>query len=277
MAVMDEEKRNLIVKEIGAWRRNKLLPEQYCDFLQNIYLDDLNDRPKGILGNAVKKIGQASGKMWFIAFGIFSLICLVVLHFSAFPVSMQIGLSGVITAAFIGIGGKMRVENPLRGMSIIGTGMAFMAGVGFGILQLNGWAGNSGTMWLLGLCAAVWIGLGIYLRSALLHGFGWLAVVALYALLLSEHAPTPSLFGVQIYWIPASLLFLWLSWFLHVRHKSAGAVLFSTGLILWFMPEVYSALYGIHTEWIQAEILLKIVIAGVGMFRLRKQWMEWVA
>jgi hypothetical protein len=40
MAALDNEKRNLVVKEIEAWRRSKLLPEQYCDFLQNLYLDD---------------------------------------------------------------------------------------------------------------------------------------------------------------------------------------------------------------------------------------------
>jgi hypothetical protein len=40
---------------------------------------------------------------------------------------------------------------------------------------------------------------------------------------------------------------------------------------------VYSALYGIDKEWIQIELLSKIVIAGFSMFRLRKQWMEWVA
>lgn len=277
MADLDEEKRNLVVKEIESWRRNKLLPEQYCDFLQNIYLEDLNERPLGFMGNTIKKISQASGKQWFLAFGSFTLICFVVLYFSVFPLALQIGLTAVVTAAFTVIGVRSREENPVRGLLTIGVGMIFLIGVGFGILQLNNWMSGTGPLWLLGLCAAAWIGCGILLRIAIVHWFGWMAIVVLYALLLARHVTNPSLLEVQIFWIPVALLFCWLSWFLHVRFQSAGAVLFATSLVLWFMPEVYSALYVLHTEWIQTEIILKIVIAGVGMFRLRKHWMEWVA
>lgn len=277
MAALDEEKRDLIVKEIESWRRNKLLPEQYCDFLQNIYLEDLNERPLSPIGTAVKKIGQASGRSWLLAFGSFALICFVVLHFSAFPLALQIGLTVAVTAAFTVIGARQKESHPARARLAMGAGMAFLAGVGFGIVHINGWTESSGTLWVAGLCAAIWIGCGIILRSSIVHGFGWLSAIVLYALLLAEHAPHPSLFEVQVFWIPAALLFAWLSWYLHVRFKSAGAALFGTALVLWFMPEVYSALYDIHANWIQTEILVKIVLAGVGMFRLRKQWMEWVA
>ncbi|BBI34715.1 hypothetical protein [Cohnella abietis] len=277
MAALDEEKRNLVVKEIESWRRSKLLPGKYCDFLENLYLDDLNERPKGFMETTIKKIGQASRKQWFLTFGIFTLICFVVLHFSAFPVSLQIGLTGAVTMAFIAYGGKQRHNNPLRGLLSLGIGMVFLIGAGFGIVQLNGWMGGIGPMLLLGFCSLVWIGIGILMRVPLLHWFGWMAVVVFYALLLARHVPNPSLFEVQVFWIPAALLFAWLSWYLHVRFKSVGAVFFASALVLWFMPEVYSALYGIQTNWIQIEILFKIVIAGVAMFRLRKQWMEWVA
>jgi hypothetical protein len=277
MAALDEEKRKWFVKEIESWRRSKLLPEQYCDFLQNLYLDDLNERPQGLIGNTMKKIGQATGKQWLLTFGIFSLICFVVLHFSAFPLALQIGLTAVVTAAFALVGGRLRDKNPKRGLLSIGAGMAFLFGAGFGVVLLNGWINDAGMLWLLGFCALVWIGCGISMRIAVLHWFGWMALVVLYTLLLSQHAHSPSWLEVQVFWIPAALLFFWLCWFLHIRNKSAGTVLFATGLILWFMPEVYSALYAINTDWIQLELLIKIVVAGVAMFRFRKQWMEWVA
>jgi hypothetical protein len=277
MAALDDEKRNVVVKEIEAWRRSKLLPEQYCDFLLNLYLDDLNERPQGFMGNAIKKVGQASGKQWLLAFGSFTLICFVVLHFSAFPLALQIGLTAVVTAAFVLIGVRFREQSPIRGLLSLGAGMAFLFGAGFGILHLHGWAEGSGPLWLLALCAAALIGCGLLVRFALLHWAGWMVIVLLYSLLLAQHVTSPTLLEVQVFWIPAALLFGWLSWFLHVRFKSTGGVLFATAIILWFMPEVYSTLYAIHIEWIQVEILLKIVIAGVGMFSLRKQWMEWVA
>lgn len=277
MAALGDEKRKWVVNEIESWRRSKLLPEQYCDFLQNLYLDDLNERPQGLVGNAVRKIGQATGRQWLLTFGSFALICFVVLHFSAFPLALQIGLTAVVTAAFILIGVRLRGSKPMRGLLSLGTGMAFLFGAGFAILQVNGWTGGTGPLWLLGLCAAIWIISGIALRFAVLHWFGWMAIVVLYALLLSQHVPSPSWLEVQVFWIPAALLFGWLSWFLHIRYKSVGAVLFATALILWFMPEVYSALFEINVNWIQIELLIKIVVVGVGMFRLRKQWMEWVA
>ncbi|MFC5467121.1 hypothetical protein ACFPPD_00190 [Cohnella suwonensis] len=277
MADPNEEKRDMIVKEIESWRRNKLLPEQYCDFLQNIYLDDLNERPLGPIGNAVKKIGQASGKQWLLSFGSFALICVVVLHFSAFHPLLQIGLTVAAAAALTVIGARLRESAPIRAWLSTGAGMAFFAGVGYGIVELNGWRSESGTEWLIGCCAFVWIASGLALKSSILQGGGWLAAISLYALLLSSHVPDPGIAEVQVFWLPASLLFAWLSWYLHVKFKSAGAVLFATALVLWFMPEVYSALYGIGEKWIQAEIVAKILVAGLGMFRLRKQWMEWVA
>ncbi|WP_239617403.1 hypothetical protein [Cohnella mopanensis] len=277
MAGLDEEKRNIVVKEIESWRRNKLLPEQYCDFLQNIYLEDLNERPLSYAGTVVKKIGQASGKLWLLAFGSFALICFVVLHFSAFPLPLQIGITSIVPAAFIVFGAKLREDNPTRGLIAMGSGMAFLIGVGFLVLRLNDWLAGSGPLWLLGICAAVWISSGILLRYAVVHWFGWMAIVTLYTLLLAKHTSGPSLLETQVYWIPAALLICWLSWFLHVKYKSTGTVLFATSLVLWFMPEVYSALYAIHTDWIQLEIVIKIVIMGITMFRLRKQWMEWVA
>jgi hypothetical protein len=276
MAASNEEKRNLIVNEIESWRRSKLLPEQYCDFLQNIYLDDLNERPQGMVAHVMRKVGQATGKQWLLTFGIFTLICFVVLHFSAFPLPLQIGLTAIVTAAFVVVGVRLRKENPMRGLLTIGAGMAILAGMGSSVIAINGWIDNSGMLWLLGLCAGVWISCGILLRIALLHLAGWMAFIMIYAALLAQHVPDPSGLEVQIFWIPAALLFGWLSWFFQIRNKAIGAVFFATALILWFMPEIYSALYSMNMGWIQVELLVKIVIVGVGMFRLRKQWMEWV-
>lgn len=277
MAQSIEDKRKALVAEIEAWRRGKLLPEQYCDFLINLYLDDLNERPKGMVGNAVRKIGQASGRHWLLTFGIFALICVVVLHFSAFPLALQIGLTGVVTAALIAFAGKLRERSPGRSMTLAGTGAAFLLGAGYSICRLHDWTSTTGTILLLALCAVVWIVSGIALEAVVLHAAGWLAAIAAYALLLADHTSGPSWLEVQVFWVPAALLFGWLSWFVHVKYKSSGAVLFATALVLWFMPELYSALYGIEKDWIQVELICKVAIIGVGMFRLRKQWMEWVA
>jgi len=277
MIASDEDKRKLVVKEIESWRRNKLLPEQYSDFLLNLYLDDLEDRPKGFAGRTLRRIGQASGKSWLLSFGSFALICFVVLHFSAFPLLLQIAIGALTAAGFALLGARLREERPTAAYTSIGAGMASLSGIGFAIAQLHGGLAGAGAMTVLGVCAAAWLGLGLMLKLALPQWCGWVSAIALYALLLAEYAPASSVFEVQVFWIPAALLFVWLSWFLHVRNKSAGTAMFGAGLVLWFMPEVYSALYGLRPEWIQIEFTVKLVIAGVGMFRMRNKWMEWVA
>jgi hypothetical protein len=273
----DEDKHKTIVKEIDAWRRSKLLPEHYCDFLQNLYLDDLNERPKGVAAAAVRKIGQATGRQWILVFGIFALICVAVLHFSAFAPALQIGLVGAVTTSFVALAGWSRDSHPFRGLLYMGTGMAFLFLAGAAILQLNGWTEGVGPIVLLAVCAAMCIGCGLIVRFPLVHGVGWLAVIALYARLLYLHAPNPSWMETQLCWIPAVFLFGWLSWFLQARHKQAGTVLFVTALLLWFMPEVQATVSGVEPGSIQLGLLGKILLAGVGMYRLRKQWMEWVA
>ena len=47
---MDAEKRKMIVREIDHWRRSKLLPEHYCDFLMNLYVDESTPKPASLMG-----------------------------------------------------------------------------------------------------------------------------------------------------------------------------------------------------------------------------------
>ncbi len=275
-ALGNDEKRKFIVNEIEAWRRSKLLPEHYCDFLQNLYLDDLTDRPKGAVEKVVRSIEHASRKKWILYIGIFALICLVTLHFSVFPLPLQIAVVGLVTTGFVALGGMWREPHPIRALFAMGGGMLFLFGTGAVILRLHGWDDGAGPIVLLGVCAALCIVCGLLLRLPLIHWMGWLSLVALYAKLLIRHIPEPSWAQTQIFWIPAALLFLWLAWFLHVRFRSVGAVLFGTGLIVWYMPELQGVLGGVPAEWVQAGFLGKTIMMGLGLFRLRKQWTEWV-
>lgn len=270
------EKRKFIVNEIEAWRRSKLLPEHYCDFLQNLYLDDLNERPKGAVETAVRKIGQAPRKKWILVFGIFALICVVVLHFNAFPFALQIGLVGLVTTGFVALGGAWRENRPISSLLSLGGGMLFLLGAGAAILDLHGWTEGIGPIVLLAVGSMICIGSGLIVRLALVHWFGWMSVIALYAKLLLRHIQEPSWGETQLFWLPAALLFVWLAWYLHIRFKSVGAVFFTTGLILWFMPEIHAFICGVNPQWIQAGLLGKTLLAGLGLYRLRKQWMEWV-
>jgi hypothetical protein len=41
---MNEHRKNIIIKEILYWKENRMLPEQYCDFLLTLYTE--GNRPK---------------------------------------------------------------------------------------------------------------------------------------------------------------------------------------------------------------------------------------
>ena len=34
---MNESRKQIIINEIGYWKKNQILPEQYCDFLLALY------------------------------------------------------------------------------------------------------------------------------------------------------------------------------------------------------------------------------------------------
>jgi len=44
---MDEQRRQIIIKEIDFWKKNNMLPTQYCDYLSTIYSKDNEQEVNG--------------------------------------------------------------------------------------------------------------------------------------------------------------------------------------------------------------------------------------
>ncbi|QHW30419.1 hypothetical protein GZH47_05870 [Paenibacillus rhizovicinus] len=275
---MDQERRRAIVKEIEHWQRTKLLPEQYCDFLLNLYLDEGETRtPTTFTGRAAVVVKGASAKQWLLTFGIFSLICFVVLYFNVFHPLLQIALSMSGVYAMLLIGQKYRHKNESMGLIFIGAGMLLMLGSGLYMLdlhELHEWGWKAG---LLSACALVWVAFGIGARIPLLHLCGWMASFLVYAWLLSNNTDEPKWYEIQLYWLPLSFVFGWSSWFVQRWSKSSASILFIAGAAAWFMPELYSAMFGDDTSGLQLALIIKIIAGGVMLFSLRKQWIAWVA
>ena len=277
---MNEERRKTIVKEIDYWRHGRLLPEQYCDFLLNLYLDEQGQRPpaSGFAGKAAHAIGHSSGKQWFLVFGIFSLICIVALYFSAFHPLLQTGLSLSVILGLLYYGQRARAKGrEAGGLAYIGIGMVFMLGIGLYMLYLHGMSGWGWTAAYLTFCSLFWIVFGIGARIPALHFCGWAAAILVYALLLAKNGKEPEWYEVQLYWVPGAFVFGWFSWFVHRWSKPASGVLFVTGALLWFMPELHTAFLLEEQTWIQIQLIVKIALGGVFIFALRKQWIAWVA
>jgi hypothetical protein len=277
---MNEERRRTIVREIELWQKNKLLPDQYCDFLLNLYKTDDEEirRPSsGWAGRAVSVAISASGKQWLLAFGIFSVVCLVILYFSVFHPVLQTALALFAVVLLLYFGLKRRRQSEPVGLALIGLGMLTLLGAGIAMLVLHGLDTPAWTALFLTGCGLFWIVFGIAARFPVLHYIGWLAIFLVYAMMLARGGEHPEWYEVQLFWLPASFVFGWFCWFVHRWSKPSSAVLFAASATLWFMPELYAAILMDQPAWIQLALIVKIAVGGGIIFALRRQWTVWVA
>lgn len=277
---MEQDRRAIVLKEIQHWSRSKLLPEQYCEFLLNLYSDPDTPRPapqpNHAVGKAIAAVQRATGKQWLLTFGTFTLISFVVLYFSSFHPALQIGIILLGTMAFLWFGHRFRDRSRTFSSMLVSVGALLLLGGGLHILELQELDAWGWKMGVLGGCAFFWIVYGIWRKVPMLHLCGWLTSLVLYGWLLSRLDQTPAWYEVQLYWLPIAILFGWSSWFLHRFSKSVAAVLFVVCALAWFLPELYTLLVIHETAWLQIQIIAKIALGGGLLFTLRKQWMVWV-
>lgn len=98
---MSDERKAIIIKEIQYWKKNHLLPEQYCDFLLALYTqgDGTATEEQSIKAADPSRIRLVH--VLIISTNIFLLpITFIVLYFTHLPIEMQV----VITALMIGLG-----------------------------------------------------------------------------------------------------------------------------------------------------------------------------
>ncbi|EXX91872.1 hypothetical protein BG53_15080 [Paenibacillus darwinianus] len=275
---MNEDRRKTIIREIDYWRRSKLLPEQYCDFLLNLYIDEQVERtPAGFTGKAAAAFGYSSGKHWLLAFGVIPLIYLIYLYFNAFHPALQTGLALTAVLGLLVFGQRYRTKSEAAGLAYIVLGMFFLLGIGLYLLSLNGLEGWGASSLFLTLCGLLWIIFGTAARIPILHFCGWAALILVYAVLLIKSAIGTEWYQVQLYWVPGAFVFGWFSWFVHRWSKPASAVLFITAVLLWFMPEVHSAFLVDGRSWILLQLIVKMALGGAILFAIRKQVIAWVA
>ncbi|WP_438446242.1 hypothetical protein [Gorillibacterium sp. sgz5001074] len=275
---MDQEKRRIIVSEIEHWRRSKLLPGQYCDFLLNLYLDGENekDKEKSVLGISSGSVKNSSAKVWLTIFGILGLISFLGLHFTSFHFWMQTGIAAGLISILYMIGGVQRNKQPGLSYLAFGAGSILLLLAGIYLLSDKGYDGTP-VMLYVGFCSMIWILTGILGRMPVFHFAGWVVLFLIYALVLRHNITDIDWIGLELSWVPVSLVLVWLGWLFHHVNKQIAAVLLLTGALGWFGAEIYG--FGVTElpgNLLQLLLLAKLaVICGV-LFGLRKKWIEWV-
>ncbi|WP_226680121.1 hypothetical protein [Sutcliffiella horikoshii] len=80
---MNKQRKETIVQEIEYWKRNRLLPDQYCDYLMALYTE----------GEGIKQTAKKRRKVFSLLFAcLISLlvpITFLVIYFTEMPVHLQ--------------------------------------------------------------------------------------------------------------------------------------------------------------------------------------------
>jgi hypothetical protein len=277
---MNMDKKTIIIKEIEQWRRSRLLPEHYCDFLLNLYTENAADKPSGgsWLGMPSASIVGSSWKGWLLTAGILCLVLLIGLNFTSFGISLQIAITLLTLLICYTLSYRLRTRNPIVPNLLVGIGSLFLLVVGVYLLKLNGVTEPSAYAGYVAITSAVWLLTGLIGRMPIFHFSGWMGLVGCYAWALNLQLGSLTWLPLQLSWLPLCILFVWVGWLLHFRAKKVGAILFLVGCLIWFVPEGYGFAVpaNIAQEALQLSLLGKIVVAAAVLFLLRKKWIEWV-
>ncbi|WP_052759772.1 hypothetical protein [Paenibacillus sp. DMB20] len=234
---MEQAKKEIILDEIEHWRRGRLLPEQYCDFLENLYNDQHDSRAKN--RSLLTKIHQGSLKTWFLGFGFISFICFIGLYFSSFHGSLQITSVLAGTALCYMLARHFRKRGYAAwGHLCAAAGSLLMLAMGALIIKLQGADEQQWVPVLIAICSLTWCLVGYGLSMNLLHYCGLLGWAVLYGKVSVFYRPDVSWIWIELLWVPLSVILIWLCWLLHYRMKRLAQVYFAAGLTLWFMPQV---------------------------------------
>ncbi|NEW05219.1 hypothetical protein GK047_04185 [Paenibacillus sp. SYP-B3998] len=275
---MDAEKRKIIVKEIEHWRRSRLLPEHYCDFLMNLYLDEGIEKQQSLMGVSASALANSNWKIWMVVIAVIAAAALSVLNFNSFGMPMQIGISTLFVVICYVFGYRQKSKSPLASYLLYGLASISLLFIGLYLLDMYEISSASAFVGYVAFCSVVWLINGLAGRMGIFQFCGWIGLIGTYGWLLLRKLDNPGWFALEISWIPVSIVLIWIAWLVHHTNKQAAGVLLLVGGLVWFAPEALTFLVDvdISSRVIQLSFTGKLVSAGIALFLLRKKWVEWV-
>ncbi|BFH67716.1 hypothetical protein J27TS7_18690 [Paenibacillus dendritiformis] len=282
---MDPQQRQWMAQEIARWRKNRLLPAAYCNFLAQLYDVPLEPQEEGAnetVRSWADRIASMRTTTWMVVFIIFVLFCLIGFHFTAFAAPMQISVIAAPALLLAALAWSARKTSLRRSRWRALAACLWLSGGGWLVLKVQGWTAwwVPAAVWLV-VSALLWLLCGMLARSGLMQGAGWLHAAAAYGGILRIVMPDLTLAESQWLWLPESALFVWMAWAVHRLSPKAAAGLLIASAGLWFMPE---AVWTAARPWSQLAadqellsfLLGKWIILWCSAFYFRKQWVKWI-
>jgi hypothetical protein len=233
---LDPVKRKTILSEIEHWRNSKLLPEHYCDFLKNLYIEEE-------VGSKTKVRNSPSSGSWqifrksFLIFSLISLFLVCSLYFTSFHPVMQIGISVIIIGIIYSIGIVKRQSKPIIAYIYVGLASMSLLFVGELILAINEWESAPALISTIVFSGGVWILIGLFARIALLHFCGWAYMIMAYTMLIHWIHPDPKWYILQLYAIPMFVVLLLLGRSRLETDRINGWLLIVISCMFFLIPE----------------------------------------
>lgn len=274
---MDPVKRQTILSEIEHWRSSKLLPEHYCDFLLNLYVDE-QEGSKNKGRNSSTSSSRQTFRKSFLIFSLISLFLVCSLYFTSFHPAMQIGLSLLIIGIVYSIGITKRESRPTIAYMYIGIASMLLLFVSELILHINEWDSEPTVIATIAFSGAVWILIGVIARIALLHFCGWAFMIMAYTMLIHWIHSEPKWYVLQLYAIPVFAALFMLGRNRLVNDRITGWLLIVTSSLFFLIPEIYGFFASISHPILITGIVCKLLfIAIIVWLILRKPKMKaWV-
>ncbi|TCZ75570.1 hypothetical protein E0485_16905 [Paenibacillus albiflavus] len=277
---MDEDKRRIIVAEIMQWRRSKLLPEQYCDFLMNLYRleqseekDESKHKYKSIL-----PMKSSNWKAWLLTAIITALLAVVIYSFTMQNLIMQVAVSVVFVVFCYVVGILLRHRTPIISNGL--SGLASLSLLVAGIFILRSTEGTLSEHYIIYIaaCALIWFIIGLAGRMRVLQACGLIALLFTYCWLLHNQFGVMNWLNLQLSFVPLALVFIWIGSLIHYRNKQIASVLLLVGIGTWLVPELFGLFIPEASDQfiMQISLIGKLVIGSIIIILSRKNWMKWV-
>lgn len=261
--MLDPAKRQMILKEIEYWRDNKLLPEQYCDFLKNLYMD--HDSVEAEKRKAVR------WRKLLSVIGTTSFFLLFVFYFTFFHPVLQTLFALIVAGALHGLG-MTAGSRPVAAYTLHGAASLFLLLSGILILNLNGYDDAGAAVGLIAVCGALWIFVGALARIPLLQLCGWICLLMAQLLLIPLLHGKPGWVILQLHTVPVAAALMAAGRSRMHRGKQGAAVLLIASALYFLSAEIYGIFF---TEI--SGVLLHPVLALKIMLLAIAAWAVWRA
>lgn len=267
---MDDSNKQLILKEIETWRKSRLLPAEYCDFLSNLYAEG-----ESLQSDSLPQPWRPSieWKRLLLSLAGSTILVMLVLHFTSFPSSMQIGFLLAITFFIYFLAFRLPVPSRSLRIGLLTIGSLLVAADGY--LLAERLRLLESPAWSLSIFVAVlliWVVTGAAGESRMIVAAAWIGIGALYefALYYMRNIGFDNYAFNSIYWLIFAVVSMGLGVFLGRNRLFIAPVWAVSAVFALLTPDFLFLFSGAKPNFLlDAAAFLKfsLIITAVVVFR----------